>query len=70
MLIITDNINEWFMLQKAIDFLKESLVKDEDYEEPMYITKADPPMLILDQEEYDTLQNINMEWHLPDYVGL
>ena len=70
MLIITDNINEWFMLQKAIDFLKESLVKDEDYEEPMYITKADPPMLILDQEEYDTLQNIDMEWHLPDYVGL
>ena len=69
MLIITDNINEWFMLQKAIDFLKESLVKDEDYEEPMYITKVDPPMLILDQEEYDTLQNINMEWHLPDYVG-
>lgn len=70
MLIITDNINEWFMLQKAIDFLKESLVKDEDYEEPMYITKADPPMLILEQEDYDTLQNINMEWHLPDYVGL
>ena len=70
MLIITDNINEWFMLQKAIDFLKESLVKDEDYEEPMYITKADPPMLILDQEEYDTLQNIDMEWHLPGYVGL
>lgn len=70
MLIITDNLNEWSMLQKAIDFLKESLVKDEDYEESMYITKAEPPMLILDQEEYDTLQNIDMEWHLPGYVGL
>ena len=70
MLIITDNINEWFMLQKAIDFLKESLVKDEDYEEPFYITQADPPLLTLEQEEYDTLQNIDMEWHLPDYVGL
>ena len=69
MLIITDNLNEWSMLEKAIDFLKESLVKDEDYEEPMYITKVDPQMLMLDQEEYDTLQNINMEWHLPDYVG-
>lgn len=70
MLIITNNLDEWSMLRKAIDFLKESIVKDEDYEEPMYITKAEPPMLILDQEEYDTLQNIDMEWHLPDYVGL
>ena len=70
MLIITNNLNEWSMLRKAIDFLKESLVKEEDYEEPMYITKAEPPMLILDQEDYDTLQNIDMEWHLPDYVGL
>ena len=70
MLIITDNINEWFMLQKAIDFLKESLVKDEDYEEPVYITKAYSPLLTLEQEEYDTLQNIDMEWHLPGYVGL
>lgn len=70
MLIITDNLNEWSMLQKAIDFLKESLVKDEDCEEPIYITKADAPLLILEQEDYDTLQNIDMEWHLPGYVGL
>ena len=70
MLIITDNLNEWSMLQRAIDFLKESLVKDEDDEGTMYITQADPPMLTLDQEEYDTLQNIDMEWHLPGYVGL
>lgn len=70
MLIITNNLDEWSMLRKAIDFLKESIVKDEDCEVPIYITKAEPPMLILDQEEYDTLQNIDMEWHLPDYVGL
>ena len=60
MLIITDNLNEWSMLEKAIDFLKESLVKDEDYEEPMYITKADPPMLILDQEKNMILFRISI----------
>ena len=34
MLIITDNLNEWSMLQKAIEFLKESLVKTKTMKNP------------------------------------
>lgn len=37
MLIITNNLDEWSMLRKAIDFLKESIVKNEDCKVPIYI---------------------------------
>lgn len=67
-MILLGDINDWIMIEKAIDFLKESLVKDELYTEPMYVTKTNPPMQILDQEEYDTLQNIILEWHMPDWA--
>ena len=70
MIVLTDNLTELNVLQTAIDYLRHSMLKDESWsqeeEKTMYINQCNAPELItMDDEEYNALMGIKLEWHLP-----